>query len=162
MAGVAYNGSSVAQSTKGGHVTYSIERYVERYCIGWDTETGNCNDWGGGYWTGAGSGSTNAQITSSGVSSSSTVYANNSAIAVVGDKSNESWIASPSVPSSNSSTRYVNISPGTSGSGQGTVSVGSSTVFVGGKAVASIGSTVTTHLGTSTSITSGSSNVFVN
>ncbi|MGV2886796.1 hypothetical protein [Paenibacillus taichungensis] len=150
MAGVAYNGSSVAQSTKGGHVTYNIERYSP------PTEDQS------GYWYGAGSGSTNAQISSSGVSSSSTVYVNSKAVTTVGDRDSETWVASPSVPSSSGSTRYVDISPGTSGSGQGTVSTGSSTVFVSGKAVASIGSTITTHLGTTTTITSGSSNVFVN
>ncbi|MGM1044896.1 MAG: hypothetical protein ACQEXX_01980 [Bacillota bacterium] len=160
LPGIATHGSSTAQSTKSGHVTYDIERYIERYCSGGYDEDGYCMGWDGGYWESAGSGSTNAQITPSGVVSVSNVYVNGKPIATVGDRVPESWVASPSVPSNSSSLRYVNIRPSTSGSGQGSITLGSSTVFVTGKAIAKNGSTVTTHLGTPTTITSGSSNVF--
>lgn len=162
MAGVAYNGSSVNQTSKIGHVTYEIESWVERFCAIRDEETGVCIDWGGGYWTPTGSGSTNAVITSSGTVSVSTVYVNGHAITCVNDSSPDSWIASPAVPSSSGSTRYVNIRPSTSGSGQGRVTSGSSTVFAGGKAIGSINSTVATSLDTSARVTTGSSNVYTN
>ncbi|NMI02864.1 hypothetical protein HF638_02695 [Paenibacillus sp. SZ31] len=148
MTGVAYNGSSVSQTSKSGHVTYDIENWVP-------------TEWGG-YWTSAGSGSTNAVITSSGTASNSTVYVNGRAVTCVNDPSPDTWTASPAVPTSNGSTRYINIRPATSGSGQGRVASGSTTVFAGAKAIGSVNSTVTTSLGTSARITTGSSNVYTN
>ncbi|OME53968.1 hypothetical protein BSK59_15415 [Paenibacillus odorifer] len=155
MAGVAFNGSSVSQSTKNGHVTYDIEDWVPP----WSNSGGS----GGGYWTGAGSGSTNALITANGVTASSpNVFVNGKAIATVGDSVDESWIANPSVPSNTGNTRYTNISPSKSGSGKGSVLSGSSSVFANGKAISFVGSNVKSHLDTESEITSGSSDVFVN
>ncbi|MCF7755560.1 hypothetical protein KQ941_13995 [Paenibacillus xylanexedens] len=162
MTGVAYNGSSVSQTSKSGHVTYDIENWIEPFCRVRDEETGSCLDWGGGIWTSAGSGSTNAVITSSGTASNSTVYVNGRAVTCVNDPSPDTWTASPAVPTSNGSTRYINIRPSTSGSGQGRVASGSTTVFAGAKAIGSVNSTVTTSLGTSARITTGSSNVYTN
>lgn len=148
MTGVAYNGSSVSQTTRSGHVTYDIESWIS-------------TEWGG-YWTSAGSGSTNAVVSPSGVVSASSVYVNGRAIACLNDLVPDSWEANPAVPTSNGSTRYVNISPSRSGSGQGRVTSGSSTVFAGGRALGSINSAVLSSLGTSARITTGSSNVFTN
>ncbi|TVX86085.1 PAAR domain-containing protein [Paenibacillus agilis] len=161
MAGVAFNGSNISDSTKSGHVTYDIERWVPSYCTGWD-QYGNCISTGGGYWTSAGSGSTGAKITGSKVQSNSNVYVNQKPIACVGDVStSENWRADPPVPSGGGDTRIVNIRPSTSGSGSGSISSGSTKVFVGGKAVAFIGSDVRTHLGTQARIDTGSTSVFV-
>ncbi|MDP9698877.1 hypothetical protein SAMN05720606_10885 [Paenibacillus polysaccharolyticus] len=162
MTGVAYNGSSVSQTTKSGHVTYDIERWVERFCSNRDEETGACLSWGGGVWVSAGSGSTNAVVSPSGVVSASNVYVNGRAIACLNDLVPDTWEANPAVPTSNGSTRYVNISPSRSGSGQGRVTSGSSTVFAGGRALGSINSAALSSLGTSARITTGSSNVFTN
>lgn len=155
MAGVAFNGSQVSQSTKSGHVTYDIESWEPP----WSNEWGS----GGGYWYRSGSGSTNALITPSGVTASSrNVFVNGKALGAVGDKVQESWTASPPVPSDSGYTRYVNISPSTNGSGQGSVTEGNSKIFCNGKQVAMVGSKVTSHLSTTANITSGSSNVFAN
>ena len=147
MTGVAYKGSTIQESNKIGHVSY-----VERYVTGYD-EFGNPQ-----YNTATHS--TGAKINGT-VNSTSTVYVNGQPIASVSSPTQEQWVADPS-PSPKLGGSIISISPGTSGSGTGSVSSGSSKVFVGGKAVASIGKNVTTHLGTSTTITSGSSNVFVN
>lgn len=162
MAGVAFNDSQVSGSTASGYVTYDIERLQSGSCNSWD-EDGWCDGWDPDYWVSDGSGSTNAVIEPSKVTATpSKVFVNGKAIAKVGDSVSESWVASPSVPSSSSTRRYLNINPSESGSGTGKVSTGSSKVFVGGKQVAFIGSKVDTHLQTASNITSGSTNVFVN
>lgn len=154
MSGVAHDGSTVAQSTKNGQVTYSIEDWVPS----WSNEWGS----GGGYWTNTGSGSTNALITANGVTASSpNVFVNGKAMATVGDKVDETWFASPSIPSSGSNRRYTATSE-ISGSGKGNISEGNPKVFCNGKQIAMIGSKVKSHLDTTSSITSGSNNVNVN
>lgn len=158
MAGIAIDGSEVEGASKSGHITYDIEEYVDEYCTNWD-EYGNCTNWGGGYWESAGSGSTSARLSPGVVSSNSHVYVEGKPVATVGDKVEEEWIADPSIPSNDSSTRYVNIKPSVSGSGQGAVSSGSSKVSIKGKKVAMIGSSVTTHLGTTTKIATGSNKI---
>ncbi|WP_339194074.1 hypothetical protein MKY95_19705 [Paenibacillus sp. FSL P4-0176] len=147
MTGVAYKGSTLQESNKSGHVSY-----VERYIAGYDSE-GNPQYSTTTHTTGA-------KVTGT-VNSTSTVYVNGQPIASVSSPTQEQWVADPS-PSPKLGGSIISISPGTSGSGSGQVSTGSSTVFVGGKAASSISKNVTTHLITTTPITSGSSNVFVN
>ncbi|WP_145413296.1 hypothetical protein [Paenibacillus xylanexedens] len=157
MTGVAYKGSTIAESNKGGHVSY-VERYqTGSECSSWD-QFGNCTGYSPTFDTTTHT--TGAKVTGA-VNSSSTVYINGQPIASVSSPTQEQWVANPS-PSPQLGGTIISISPGTSGSGVGQISTGSSTVFTGGKAVSSIGKNVTTHLGTSTTITSGSSNVFVN
>ncbi|CAH0122559.1 hypothetical protein PAE9249_05131 [Paenibacillus sp. CECT 9249] len=161
MAGVAYDGSTIAQSTKNGYVTYDIYSWEPRYCANRD-EDGDCTEWRGGYWYYSGSSSTGAHIRQTTIQSSSNVFVNGKSITTVGDSIYMSWEASPPVPSNSSSREYRNVKPGHSGSTTGTVSVGnSSNVFANGKSVAQIGSTVTTGIGTSPTLTTGSSNVFI-
>lgn len=155
MAGVAYNGSLIADSTKAGHVTYDVYTWQ---CVATDPETGACTAYD---WVYTGSGSTGAKISGT-VSSISTVKVNGNSIAHVGSITNETWVADPPVPSNTSTTEYRNIFPGTSGSGNGSVTGGNlNNVNTGGQSVANIGSQVTTHLSTLTTIASGSSNVLV-
>lgn len=167
MPGVAFNGSTTAQSTKSGHVTYEIWDYVkvrDGDCISTDPDTGACTRWGPDKydWVFTTTGSTGALITGNGVTSSSNVFVNGKSAATVGDSVPDSWVASPPVPPDSATRQYRNVRPGTSGIGTGSVKIGSSTVFVNNKAITHIGSGVTTSLSTSTSITSGSSNVFTN
>ncbi|OME55368.1 hypothetical protein BSK59_12880 [Paenibacillus odorifer] len=159
MAGVAVNGSNITESTKEGHVTYTIESYVPKYCAGYDPDTNLCVYWQGGYWESSGTGSTGAKIKGT-VSSSSKAKINGAIIARVDDSTNETWEASPPIPSSNSSTRYTPTSA-ISGSGQGKISSGSTKTKIGGKGVALIGSEVTTCLGTTTTIKDGNSKIQV-
>ncbi|MFB4327358.1 PAAR domain-containing protein [Paenibacillus sp. CR_12] len=168
MPGVAFDGSATSQSTKSGHVTYEIWDYKkvqDRYCTSTDPDTGACTHWEPDKydWVFTTSGSTGALITGNGVvSTSSNVYVNGRSAATVGDTVPDSWVASPPVPSNTATSEYRNVKPETSGNGTGRVTVGSSNVFVNGKPLAHAGSSVTTGLGTTTSISSGSSNVFVN
>jgi len=154
MPGVAINGSQINESTKSGHVTYSIENWVPRYCASYDPDTGACTRYEGGYWEDAGTGSTGAKITGTVAVSSSKMKVAGVNVATVGDSTNETWVADPPIPSSNSSTRYTATSP-TSGSGRGSITKGSTKATLSGKAIALIGSTVTTCLGTTTTIKSG-------
>ena len=157
MAGVAYKGSTIQDTNKSGHVSF-VERYqTGTECADWD-EDGNCIRRVPTY--GTTTHTTGAKISGT-VNSTSTVYVNSQPIAAITSPTQEQWVADPS-PSPQYGGSIISISPGTSGSGTGQVSTGSSGVFVGGKAVASIGKSVTTHLGTTTTLTSGSSNVFVN
>lgn len=155
MAGVAYNGSIIAESTKAEHVTYDV---YEWQCVATDPETAECTAYD---WVYVRTDSTGAKISGT-VSSISTVKVNGNSIAHVESITNETWVADPPVPSNTSTTEYRNISPGTSGSGNGSVTGGNSNnVNTGGQSVANIGSQVTTHLSTLTTIASGSSNVLV-
>ncbi|MCP1185112.1 hypothetical protein [Paenibacillus sp. 1781tsa1] len=157
MTGVAIKGSTIQESNKSGHVSY-VERYPSgSECSSWD-QFGNCTGYDTVYDTTTHT--TGAKITGT-VNSSSTVYINGQPIASISSPTQEQWVADPS-PSPKLGGSIISISPGTSGSGSGQVSTGSSTVFTEGKAVSSISKNVTTHLGTTTTITSGTSNVFVN
>lgn len=76
-------------------------------------------------------------------------------IVVVGDRTNETWIADPPIPSSTSSTRYTATTP-ISGSGQGSITGGNTkNVKLNGKLIAVVGSQVTTCLGNTTTIEDG-------
>lgn len=164
MAGVAYNGSLIADSTKAGHVTYDVYTWQQtgETCVATDPETGACTQWEPVFgWVYVRTDSTGAKISGT-VSSISTVKVNGNSIAYVGSITNETWVADPPVPSNTSTTEYRNILPGTSGSGNGSVTGGNlNNVNTGGQSVANIGSQVTTHLSTLTTIASGSSNVLV-
>ncbi|WP_374018911.1 hypothetical protein ABU162_03935 [Paenibacillus thiaminolyticus] len=160
MAAIALNGGATAPVVKAGHVTYTIETYVDPWCPkdDYDPVTGKCNNPQGGYWTTSGSGSTGALITGRGIAASSRFYVNGVSAAVVGDRVNEVWQASPPVPSDTDRTRYINISPGKSGSGQGTIAGGNAKrVYLNGKLIAVQGSSVTTCLGNRTTISEGNS-----
>ncbi|MFL1671458.1 hypothetical protein [Paenibacillus dendritiformis] len=152
MAAIALNGGATAPVVKDGHVTYTIQTYEEPW---FDKDTGR---WEGGIWTTSGSGSTGALITGRGIAASSRFYVNGVSAAVVGDRVNEVWQASPPVPSDTARTRHINISPGKSGSGQGTITGGNAKrVYLNGKLIAVQGSSVTTCLGNGTTISEGNS-----
>ncbi|WP_133120491.1 hypothetical protein [Paenibacillus sp. GM1FR] len=75
----------------------------------------------------------------------------------MGDQTNENWTADPS-PSPKLGGTIISISPGTSGSGQGRITTGNGArVTLNGKLIAIEGSTVQTHLGTSTTVSEGDS-----
>lgn len=165
IAGVAYNGSTVAQSTKSGHVTYEIWSWqvVDRYCCGGRDEYDNCLGWCDIYdWVRTGTGSTNALITTNPVTSSSNVYVNGNPIATEGNQMSESWTASPPVPQTIPEQVDYRPTSATSGNGTSEITFGNSrNVYANGKSVAHLNSIVKTHLETNPKITSGSSNVFV-
>ncbi|MCY9517211.1 hypothetical protein [Paenibacillus apiarius] len=147
MAAIALHGHRTDQSTKSGHVTYDIYRYEDDPRDGW-------------YYSS--SGSTGALITGTISSSSGSVVVNGTSICTVGDAVNETWVASPPVPSHSSYTEYRNVIPGTSGSGQGKITGGNTgNVYMNGKLIAVQGSAVTTHLGTTTKINGGNSTVMI-
>lgn len=160
MANVAVNGSQIAEAVVPNYVTYSIERWVAGYCNAYD-EFGECVDWVSGRWVSDGSGSTNAKITGYVSAPSSKIKIQGNNVAKVGDKTIESWEASPPIPSSTSTRRYTATSD-TSGSGQGTITGGSVTGKLGGQAIALVGSEVTTSLGVTTTISNGNSKMKFN
>lgn len=164
MAGVAYNGSTIAESIKSSYVSYTeqvwnpFKYYHPQTCYDEEGNPYDCSYYEGGYdnynWN------TDARINGS-IISSSNVYVNGKPVVTQSSQTDEDWVADP-MPYPHNGGSIINISPGTSGSGTGTVSIGnSSNVYVNGKSVAQIGSEVTTHLGTTTTITSGSNNVFI-
>lgn len=158
MAAIALHGGATAPVVKDGHVTYTIQTYEEPWCAHRDPDTGECDDPRGDKWHTTGSGSTGALITGRGIAASSRFYVNGVSVAVVGDRVNEAWQASPPVPSDTARTRYINISPGKSGSGQGTIAGGNAKrVYLNGKLIAVQGSSVTTCLGNGTTIHEGNS-----
>jgi hypothetical protein len=162
MAGVAINGSTIEQSIKSGHVTYSIENWVwvGQHCVSWDVD-GICTGYADDYdWRSAGSGSTGAKVTGYVSVPSSKLKLSGANVAKVGDSTIETWVADPPIPSSNSSTRYTPTSP-TSGSGQGTITSGSNKGKLTGSGIALIGSNVTTHLGNTTTISSGNTKISI-
>jgi uncharacterized Zn-binding protein involved in type VI secretion len=144
MAGVARDGDSINNSTSYNHVYYRV----------WDScDSIEYDDDGNPYCVG-GYDYHYANATISGkVQSTRNVYVNGKSIAVASDTTNEtaSWSVSGEVVSHN----------GTSGSG--TISSGNNKgVYANGKLVAIVGSSVTTFVGGTTSISQGSSNVFIN
>ncbi|MDG0874541.1 hypothetical protein L5D93_19750 [Paenibacillus thiaminolyticus] len=143
MAAIALNGGATAPVVKDGHVTYTIQTRDPDWDDDWET---------------TGYSSTGALITGRGIAASSRFYVNGVSAAVVGDRVNEVWQASPPVPPDTDRTRYINISPGKSGSGQGTIAGGNAKrVYLNGKLIAVQGSSVTTCLGNGTTISEGNS-----
>jgi uncharacterized Zn-binding protein involved in type VI secretion len=149
MAKAANSSSTLNESTKSSHVTYR-----ERYESGTNSTTG-APTYSTVTWH------SDAVITGVIDNPSSNVLINGSPAVTVGDSISEQWEASPE-PYEHYGGSIISITPGTSGSGSGSVSVGSGNVLVNGKPLAYDGSTVTTHLGNSTTINGGSSNVIVN
>lgn len=158
MPGVAVNGSEINESIKSGHVTYKIENYeiVEDGYYEWYDEDGVGHGWVPPRrdWVYAGTGSTGAKITGTVSVPSSKMKISGKNVATSGAITIEKWEASPPIPSSNSSVRYTATSQ-TSGTGQGEIKSGSSKGKLEGKPIALIGSTVTTCLGTTTTIKTG-------
>lgn len=157
MPGVALNNATIQESSKSSYVSYT-ERY--QYGTG-----GGGTDANGDpiptypLYTTANYNS-DAKITGKAVGSHN-VFADGISVITVGDSTQEQWIANPA-PYPHNGGSIISTSPGTSGSGSGSVTAGSPNVFVNGKALAYSGSGVSTHLGTNSSISSGSSNVIVN
>jgi hypothetical protein len=158
IANVAINGSNITESTKPGHVTYSIENYEFLYYTGGGTDSnGDPIPYVSHYgWVDGGSGSTGAKITGTVICSNS-MKVNGTSVAKVGDSTTESWIADPPIPTSTDTTRYTATSP-ISGCGQGSITGGNSkNAKLNGQLIAVVGSEVTTCLGNSTTIADGSS-----
>ncbi|QWU14456.1 hypothetical protein [Paenibacillus sophorae] len=144
IANVAINGSKITESIKSGHVTYNIYYWQDG------------DEFTSGHWSYSGPGSTGAKITGT-VTATSTMKVNGVSVAVVGDVTNETWIADPPIPSDDGYNKYVATSP-TSGSGQGSITGGNSkNVKLNGSLIAIVGSEVTTCLGNTTTIEDGSS-----
>lgn len=164
MAYVATHGSTIADSYRNGYVLYDIYDWerVGRTCTRRDPETNECLNWRDDYdWVFNRTDSTSAKISGT-VISSSNVCINDVPIAYQGCGTTESWVADPPVPSNTSTRQYRNVRPASSGSGSGTVTSGnSSNVYVNGQSVAVVGSSVSTMLNTSSSITSGDSGVHI-
>lgn len=167
MPGVAYKGATIAQSIRDGYVTYDIwkwEKVADGYCEESDPNPPYAcikyidpkYD-----WVPRGTGSSGAKVDGY-VVSSSNVHANGIAVSCVGDTTTEQWVADPTPIPSDPLTEYRNIRPSSSGTSNGSVTFGNSrSVYVNNKSVAIIGSNVTTGVGTTTTIKSGSSNVFI-
>lgn len=157
MPAISTNTSKVTDSSKQNHVSY-VERYISGYGGGGTDENGNPIPsypiYDNATWY------SDAKITNSTVQSSGNVYANNKAVSTQGNQTQENWQADPAPYPHNGGT-IISISPGTSGSGSGTVGSGSGNIFINGKKVASVGTSVTTHLGTSTTIENGESNIII-
>ncbi|WP_068620012.1 PAAR domain-containing protein [Paenibacillus tuaregi] len=149
MAKIALNGAKTVDSIKSGYVTYERWRY-----FGGDTDSeGNPIP---PAWVWDGTERTNALIKGQGVQASSKLYVNGVSAAVVGDLIPEQWVASPPVPSNSYDVQYRDISPGTSGSGNGEITTGnSSKVYLNGKLIAVQGSSVKTCLGNMTTLADG-------
>ncbi|OMD78246.1 hypothetical protein [Paenibacillus odorifer] len=157
MPKAANSNSTIQDSTKSSHVTYT-ERYQSGTGGGGTDIHGNPIPTYPIYSTATHH--TDAKITGT-VSSSSNVLINGSPAIKVGDTTQEQWTADPE-PYPHYGGNITSVSPATSGSGSGSVTVGSSNIFVNGKALVFEGSTVTTHLGNTTTIDGGSDNVIVN
>lgn len=157
MAGIALNNYELQESTKSNHVTYT-ERYQSGTGGGGTDSEGNSLPtypiYSEATWY------SNAKITGKVIASNSNVYINGVRAVVQGDQTQESWVADPPPYAHNGGT-IISISPGTSGSGQGTVGNGDGIAYSSSKKLASKGTTVTTHLGTQTTIKEGSTTTFV-
>ena len=154
MAEVAINGTAINQSVRSGYIKYQYGVWNPHHTIiGYD-EDGSPIYQGGYDWY---SSTSNAIIDGS-VSCDNKVYINGTSIAKAGDSIGETW--------TNSGFRSPNrrISPGKSGSGNGTIdsNANSSNVYINGCLVAVKGSSVTTHLSTKTQLNAPvASKVFV-
>ncbi|WP_146065482.1 hypothetical protein [Paenibacillus sp. UNC499MF] len=146
MAGVALDGSTIAPSTKVGFVTYTE----------WHMAS---NGWGGVYPFPTPR-TTNAVINGK-VVSNSHIRINGKPLSVQNENTYEHWIASPSPQASPGGwIDSIIPAPDGSGTGTGTIQNSGSHVKINGVPIALIGTGVTTCLGTSTTLNSGSD--FVN
>jgi hypothetical protein len=161
VSGVAYDGLNIQQSIASGYISYTYRVWDDRFREICDTiydEEGNpigedC------YWVGGWryfNDTADAIVNGSVIASSNGVYVNGSSVVTTSSNTSENWVSTPL------KSEVVSVSPGTSGSGVGTVTFGnSSKVFANGSLVATNGSMVTTHLGTISQIIGGSTNVFI-
>lgn len=148
MAKIALDGSNINQTTASGHIRYEMYEQTgtsPTFCNRWD-EDDNCIGWGGGNpiysWV---SYTTSAKVDGTAVGNVSNVRIEGKAPIVQGDKTKES--DSYTLPSGG---RYIS---GNHTNVSGSVTSGnSSNVYVNGKSVAIIGSNVSTHASTSTTI----------
>ncbi|MDR6779316.1 MULTISPECIES: hypothetical protein [Paenibacillus] len=138
MSGVALNGSEIKLSTKSNYIRFRYD---------WTESDGE-----GGRDPRHDYGNTDADVIGK-VTCTNQIFLNGVSLAIVGDKTTESWKANP--PPSAPRGRITSVTPGRSGSGEGEVSGGSTKVFYKGKAVALIGSSVKTMLDTDTNIETG-------
>lgn len=163
MPGVAVNNSSIEPSIREEYVRYRVYYWdiVDEYCAETDPETGNCFRWEYDWdWVYSHTSSTGARITGT-VIASSKMRVGGNIVAVVGNRTNESWEAFPAIPDTIPGViKYEPIND-ISGRGNGTIVSGSSKLRIGGNPVALIGSQVTTHLGTTTTISTGNSKINV-
>ncbi|MEK4006327.1 hypothetical protein [Paenibacillus sp. FSL H3-0333] len=160
IAKVAIDGSKITESTKEGHVTYSIENWeVAYYTGGGNDSEGNAIPVIPHYdWVSGGSGNTGAKIVGT-VSCTNKMKVNGKSVAKIGDVTNETWEAYPAIPTSTSTKRYTATSP-ISGSGKGSITGGNSkNVKLNDKLVATVGSEVTTCLGNKTTIEDGAETI---
>ncbi|WP_339236233.1 hypothetical protein MKX40_22220 [Paenibacillus sp. FSL R5-0517] len=126
--------------------------YVERYIYGYD-EDGHPEYTTTTHTTGA-------KVTGTVALNSNKFKVNGISVACVGDPTQEQWVADPSPSPKNSGGSIISISPGTSGSGQGRITTGNGArVTLNGKLIAIEGSTVQTHLGTSTTVFEGNNSI---
>ncbi|MCR8641560.1 hypothetical protein NV379_02720 [Paenibacillus sp. N1-5-1-14] len=155
MAGAAYDGLPIAQSTSYGYISYTYKvwnPYNNPYDCGTDEHPRTC--YRGGY--DEYQDNSNAIVNGTVKSSTSNVYINGRGAVTIGDSTIESWTNSGFTPI------FVSASPGQNGSGNGSVTGGSSNVFVNGRQLATNGSSTSTCVNTTSTINGGSSNVFVN
>lgn len=157
MPGVAVNGSEINESVASGYVKYDVYYHaiVGYECVSRD-EFGNClREEPVRRWEKSETRSTGARITGRVSVPSSKMKVGGVNVATVGDTTTESWVADPPVPSMSYPYEIRNISPGTSGTGNGQIISGSTKGTLQGKPIALVGSQVRTCLGTTTTIKTG-------
>ncbi|GKS09457.1 hypothetical protein YDYSY3_04570 [Paenibacillus chitinolyticus] len=153
MAGVALDGSTIAPSTKVGHVTYTQLVYNPQHhqsCTTNSEGQETCH-WVDGYDSYNRTANATVEGKLKGVSH---VKVKGLSVATSADQTQESWISDQLDPIA------TNISPSLGDPGTGSVNNSGSHVKINGVPVALIGTGVTTCLGTSTTLNSGSD--FVN
>ena len=155
MAQVALNGTAINQSIRNSYVSYQYRVYDSCRDIDYD-EYGYpyCVP---GYWYYTGY--SNAIINGV-VNCNNKVYVNGISVAKAGDTVNETWV------NSGLQSEYVSgsASPGLNGSGNGTIgsNANNKKVYINGALVAVKGSSVTTHLSTTTTLNAPvANNVFI-
>ena len=145
MAQVALNGTAINQSIRNNYVSYQYREYDSCRYTDYDEEGDPyCIP---GYWYY--NGNSNAIINGV-VNCNNKVYVNGISVAKAGDTVNETWV------NSGLQSEYVSgsASPGLNGSGNGTIgsNANNKKVYINGALVAVKGSSVTTHLSTTTTL----------
>lgn len=144
MPGVAVNGSTYETVVR-NHISYNIDRWGP---VDTDSEGEPING-----WIPSGSSSTHARVTGTVIVPSSKMKISGTNVATVGDKTNETWVADPPVPTTIPEYRRYTVTPPgapAQGSGQGEIITGSTKVKLDGKPIALIGSTVRTIISNAT------------
>lgn len=148
--GVAINGSKIVESIAKDYITFTETYQDGTRCVK-RREDGSCAEREPIYRTS--NGSTDAVINGK-VVSNSKITINGVSVAIVGDITEETWVASPS-PSGSHGGSISNIQPATGGSGQGVIISGADKMSLNGAKIALIGSQVKTCLDTITTIEDG-------